>query len=111
MTVVVDWSSGKKVIREGTVDDFPADHPFAIAARRKTMTVSPFQAKTALEGLGLLATAEAIVTAQGGIALRAWNEAIEWRRTSPTMLALAPALGLNDEQLDDLFTTAAEIEA
>lgn len=41
----------------------------------------------------------------------AWAEAVEYRRNSPTILALAAALDLSDEQVDDLFRAAMQIEA
>ena len=45
------------------------------------------------------------------LAKLAWQDAQEFRRTSPTVLAMAGALGMSDAQLDDLFTTAAGIDA
>jgi hypothetical protein len=41
----------------------------------------------------------------------AWAEAIEFNRQSPTVLAMASALSLTEQQLDDLFTAAAAISA
>lgn len=40
-----------------------------------------------------------------------WTDPQEFRRTSPTLLAMASALSLTDAQLDQLFITAAGIEA
>ena len=45
------------------------------------------------------------------LARLAWTDAQEFRRTSPTVLSMAGSLGLTEEQLDALFTTAAGIEA
>lgn len=74
--------------------------------------VSRFQAKTALANAGLLAQADTIVAASGNAVLqRAWNEANEFRRDSPGIAALAPALGLDSAGLDDLFRTAAGVVA
>jgi len=41
----------------------------------------------------------------------AWAEAVEYRRDSPAILTLAGVLELTDEQVDDLFRTAMQIEA
>ncbi|WP_299830653.1 hypothetical protein [uncultured Roseobacter sp.] len=79
-------------------------------------TVSRFQAKAALNDEGLLTAAEAIVAAVGGTAQLAWNEAIEFRRDSPTIASLAPGLwptntaSQNTAALDALFIAAAQIE-
>lgn len=80
-------------------------------AERAAMVCSRFQAKAALEAAGLLAQAEIVVAAADGFSQLAWSEAAEFRRFSPTMLALAPALGLDDAALDDLFRAAIQIEA
>jgi hypothetical protein len=73
--------------------------------------VSRFQAKAALSAAGLLPAVEAAIADADPIAQLAWAEAIEFRRQSPTILALAGALGLTDAQVDDLFHAAASIEA
>lgn len=84
-----------------------------LAARRADMVVSRFQARAALHLAGLLDTVQALMDdpATDPIARLAWQDAQEFRRTSPTITTLAAALGLTDEQLDDLFTTAAGIDA
>lgn len=75
--------------------------------------VSRFQARAALHLAGLLAQVEALMAAPetDPLARLAWTDAQEFRRTSPTLLAMASALSLTDEQLDQLFITAAGIEA
>jgi len=78
---------------------------------RATMICSRFQAKAALAAAGLLDDAEAAVAAADATAQLAWAEAIEFRRNSPTIAALATAVGLKDEQIDDLFRAAMQIEA
>lgn len=47
---------------------------------------------------------------QKAIAEVALNDTTYWQRTSPFLNAAATALGLTQEQLDDLFVTASEIE-
>lgn len=83
----------------------------ALTAWRARAKVSAFQALAALEAAGLLASATALVEAQGGVTKLAWDRAVEFRRNSPTINALAGALGLSATQLDDLFIAAAVIEA
>lgn len=74
--------------------------------------VSRFQAKEALRQAGLLDQADAAVAASGNATLQnAWANANTFKRTSPGINALAPALGLDDAGLDALFTTAAGIVA
>lgn len=74
--------------------------------------VSRFQARAALMAAGLLDAADAAVAASGDAFLQlAWKEATAFPRTSPGIAALAPALGLTDADLDDLFRAAAVISA
>ncbi len=75
--------------------------------------VTRFQARAALHLAGLLTTVESLMTdpQTDMLARLAWQDAQEFRRQSPTVLSMAGALGLTDEQLDALFTTAAGIEA
>lgn len=76
-------------------------------------SVTRFQARAALSRAGLFTTVHTAMTAFAVDDERrlAWEDAQEFRRTSPTMLQMAAALGLSDAQLDALFTTAASIEA
>lgn len=74
--------------------------------------VSRFQARAALMQAGLLAQADAVVAASGNALLQlAWTDAVSFKRNSPGIAQLAPALGLDDAALDQLFTTAAGIIA
>lgn len=76
-------------------------------------SVTRFQARAALARAGLFTTVNSAMVAFPIDDERrlAWEDAQEFRRTSPTMLQMAAALGLTDAQLDELFTTAAGIEA
>jgi hypothetical protein len=80
-------------------------------AARVPDSVTPFQAKAALLNAGLLDAVLAAIAAAPRITQLAWAEATEFRRTSPTVLMLAGALGLTSTQLDDLFKAAKGIEA
>lgn len=89
----------------------PPTEAEVLAAWRATAEVSRFQAFAALYAIDKLDDAEAAVAAEGGLTVIAWQNAQVFKRSSPMMNALAPALGLDDEALDDLFLAAALIEA
>ena len=76
-------------------------------------SVTRFQARASLHLAGLLPQVEALMSdpATDPIARIAWQDAQEFRRQSPSVLAMAQALGLSEQQLDQLFTTAASLEA
>lgn len=76
-------------------------------------SVTRFQARAALHLAGLLPQVEALMgdPATDPLARIAWQDAQEFRRQSPTVLAMAQALGLSEQQIDQLFTTAASLEA
>ena len=75
--------------------------------------VSRFQARMALRAAGMFDAVEAMMADPEApiAAVEAWQTAQEFRRLSPTISAMAQALGLTDEQLDDLFRAAGKIEA
>ena len=75
--------------------------------------VSMRQARLALLGAGLLSTVDAAIAAQAEplksqIEIE-WVYATEIDRQWPTLLALAPALGLDSEDLDNLFIAASQL--
>jgi len=84
------------------------------------MTVSVFQARAAMilakdQGIvdyDLLDRVQGLIDASDDRVLKqAWDYATEWKRTSPTLAAVAYALKLTDDQMDRLFLLAASIEA
>lgn len=97
--------------QDGAWVHVPPDPAEALVAERAGMVCSRFQAKAALHLAGLLPSVEAAIAQADPVTRIAWAEAVEYRRTSPTILALAAALELSDEQVDDLFRTAMQIEA
>lgn len=130
--IVADKASGgKKCVEQAQVSqqtlwgefisgDYGSIAPYAapqpdpegdLAREREGMVVSAFQAKAALSNASLYVAAENAVTLAGGITLLAWQTAIEYRRNSPTILALQVTLNLTDVQVDDLFRAAALIDA
>lgn len=76
------------------------DVPFAVSMR---------QARLALLAAGLLDDVEAAVQAAGQAAQIEWEYAAEVQRTSSLISALTPALGLTEQQVDDLFIAAGAI--
>ncbi|MBG23760.1 MAG: hypothetical protein CMF22_10595 [Idiomarinaceae bacterium] len=80
---------------------------------REFAQVSAFQARAALNSAGLRDQVETLMNDPNTdqTVKDAWEYATTFKRNSPTVLALANDLGLTDEQLDDLFTQAKDIEA
>lgn len=75
--------------------------------------VTPFQAKAALYGAGLLPSIQAIMAnpATPELTKLAWAETTEFTRDSPLLNSLAVTLGLSAAQVDALFLAASAIEA
>lgn len=76
-------------------------------------SVTRFQALAALHLADKLTAVQAIMAAPETpvLAKLAWDNALSFERTSPTLASLAAMLGMTDADLDALFTTAATIEA
>lgn len=95
-----DGSVIRELDRPGTVNPVP-------------QVVSMRQARLALLGAGLLSTVEAEIAAldepyKSTFQIE-WDYATEVDRQWPTLLALQPALGLTDEQIDQLFVAASQL--
>lgn len=83
----------------------PEDPPASVPEK-----VSRLQARLALMGAGLLQSVEDHIAASDDPVLQmAWAEATEWRRDSPTIAAIAAALSLSEDQVDELFIAAGAI--
>ena len=83
----------------------------AVAKRKdelKVKVITPLQAKMQLDKIGLLDDVEAMVASNRQTQLY-WEYALEIRRDHPTLQAMASALGLNDERLDEMFMEASKI--
>lgn len=72
-------------------------------------SVSPYQARCALHAAGLLPAVEATIANADVPAQIAWEYATVFERHSPFIDALAPMLGLTEEQIDDLFLAASQV--
>jgi hypothetical protein len=77
-----------------------------------TLSVDPIQAREAIRRAGLLEAVESYINAPGTDPLvkSAWEYALTFKRTSPTILAVAASMGWTDEQLDALFIEASGVE-
>lgn len=82
----------------------------AVVAQPVPAVVSRLQAKAALFQAGLLSQVEAAISEADPIVQMAWADAIEFRRQSPVILAMAGELNLSEAQVDDLFRAASLIE-
>ena len=71
--------------------------------------VSMRQARLALLEAGLLTQVSAAVQASGEAAIIEWEYAQELRRAHPLTQQLSDALGITEQQLDTLFTRAAQL--
>lgn len=90
------------------------DEPY-VAPAPPLPAITRAQGKAALITAGLWADVLSYVAAipdetQKALAEVALHDTQTWQRSSPFLAAAAQALGLSDEQLDDLFATAALIE-
>ena len=76
-------------------------------------TVSMRQARLALLKIGKLAEVDTVIDSlpepQKSAARIEWEYALDVAREWPTLLALAPLLGLDDAALDALFVEAAKL--
>lgn len=85
--------------------------PYVAPPASIPQVVSRFQARAALHLAGLLPDVETAIAAADPLVQMAWADAQEFRRDSPTIVAMAGALGLSESEVDELFTSAAQIVA
>lgn len=82
--------------------------PAAVPAPVPT-SISPAQARLALDAFGLLDKVDAAVAVADKKTQIVWAQATSIERHSPTVAAMAAALGLTDAQIDALFIAGAAI--
>ena len=73
--------------------------------------IPAWKGKAALREAGLLDAVEAAVAAAGGRVRDAWAGASEWSRDSDFLRSLAFGLGLTEQQVDDMFRSAHDIQS
>lgn len=103
-----DYAAYLRWLEEGNTplpaDPPPSDIPVVVSMR---------QARLALLAAGYLSQVNAAVSAmqgaEGDAARIEWEYAQEVRRDSALVASLSSALGLTEEQLDDLFTSGAKL--
>lgn len=96
------------------VDDLtPEEIAERLADWRQSTSCTPFQGKVALHNADLLSQVESLIDnpQTDPVTKLAWNNAVEWKRNSPMIASLASSLGLSDEQVDNLFKAAQNIQA
>jgi len=71
--------------------------------------ITPWQLRKALNQFGLRAAVEAAVAQADQNTKDGWEFATEFRRDDAMLNAMAGALGMTSEQLDDLFHLAATL--
>ena len=80
---------------------------------RDNTSVSAYQARAALKRAGYMVRVRGLMSQldQDDETRMAWETVGEFRRMSPTMLAMAAQMGLDDQELDSLFESGSQIEA
>lgn len=78
---------------------------------RQSASCTPFQGRVALSDAGILSQVEAAISSADEKTKVAWEYALEWKRMSPMIVALATALNMTDEEVDNLFKSAQTIAA
>ncbi len=108
--VITNATTGEQTIRPYTPEEIAKVTPTKLT--NVPNEVSRFQAKAALAISGKLEAVELVVKNSGNVVLQlAWAEATVFKRDSPSILALAGAVGLTEEDLDTLFVEASNIFA
>ena len=103
-----DYQAYLQWLEEGNTPE-PADIP----EPQVPQVISKYQGIAQLHIAGLLPSVKAIMAdeATDPLTVIAWDNVQEFRRESPMIAEIAGALGITDEQLDQMFTDAAKIIA
>ncbi len=97
---MVTTHNGQRIVREMTE---------AEQIERLGVSVTRAQGRVALHNAGLLDSAEAAVAAGGKVLQITWEDATIWYRKSAMIADIADALGLTDDDVDQLFKDAAAV--
>jgi len=102
------WTQGWLV-----VDRDPEDVLETVEAQRQGMRPTMRQARLALLQQGLLSSVDAAIAGlpdgQREAAVIEWEYGSEVERLSPLVVGLMPALGMSEEEIDDLFVLAGTL--
>ena len=109
-THLFDSSSATFVLHEETPEEVPTQSK---EEWRATTEVSRFQARVALYNFGLLEAVNKMMadSTTPFIAKEAWESAQVFKRNSPTVITLGAGLKFTEEQIDELFKEALEVQA
>ena len=109
-THLFDNSSATFVLHEETPEEVPTQSK---EEWRATTEVSRFQARIALYNFGLLEAVNKMMSdpATPFIVKEAWESAQVFKRNSPTVAAMGAGLKLTEDQIDELFKAALEVQA
>jgi hypothetical protein len=100
---------GKKWTNPQPAPEPPPRPPEPPAPPPVPESVTPLQARKALRKAGLLNTVNDFISTQSDEVQEAWEYCISVYRNDPLITSLQVELNLTNEQLDDLFRSAAEI--
>ncbi len=98
------------VLHEETPEEVPTQSK---EEWRATTEVSRFQARVALYNFGLLDTVNNMMSdpTTPFIAKESWASAGVFKRNSPTVISMGAGLKLTEDQIDELFKAALEVQA
>ena len=111
--IEINVETGEQTVVDLTPEEIAEIQAAAAAIPRYVpQQVTRYQALAALHLNGLLARVKAIMAdpATDPLTVLAFDSAQTFKRYSPMVLNMAQALGLSDEQLDNLFVSASQIE-
>lgn len=112
MTLINEFniSTGETTQREMTSKEAAAYEMSQQAAVVVPQSVTRRQIKLALLQSDLLGDVEAAIAASNDRALQInWEDALDFQRDNPLVLAMAAQLGKMPEEIDDLFLSAAAL--
>jgi len=87
----------------------PIPDPPTLEELRQDMVVSPWQIRKALNATGKRGQVNAAMNQADQDTQDGWEYANSFERLNPLVITLGAALGLTEEELDDLFTLAASL--
>lgn len=106
-------TGGARVVREIVPDFTMPPQPQEIEpAKDVPQSITRLQAKIALSQTGLLEQIQGMMAGLPSTDIQrlAWENALQFERDSAMVNGMAAAIGITQDQLDDLFIAAAAIE-
>jgi len=100
---------GRDIFARAVAGEFGPIAEYVAPTPAIPQVVSMRQARLALLEAGLLTQVSAAIQSAGEVAVIEWEYARELRRAHPLTQQLSDALGITEQQLDDLFTLASTL--